>query len=110
MTPHTEYRFCSSSCPSLKSVSRGSEEERQIGIVHSSNTKWDIPTLSDADEKKARVLLSHLRDSGQTVSVDEVRGMIASQSLSGMRNGAAYVAGTDEPPICTRPICTKPMC
>lgn len=74
--------FCSSSCPSLKSVSRGSEEERQIGIVHSSNTKWDIPTLSDADEKKARVLLSHLRDSGQTVSVDEVRGMIASQSLS----------------------------
>lgn len=43
--------------------------------------------MSDADELKARLLLRHLRDSGQNASVDEVRGMIASQTLSGMTSG-----------------------
>eukprot|EP00892_Ulva_mutabilis_P006967 jgi/Ulvmu1/4642/UM002_0373.1 len=70
------------SYPSLKSVSRGTQADRQIGIVHLSNSKWDIPPMCDSDEMKASALLSHLRDSGQPTSVDEVRGMIASQSLS----------------------------
>lgn len=81
----TLYRICASGHPTLKSVSRGTDAGRQIGVVHSSNTKWDIPPMCDSDEMKASTLLAHLRDLGQPTSVDEVRYMIANQNITGVQ-------------------------